>query len=500
MKNVLLIILSAMSLFLSALAPTLSEQVSVPYGNKCSILEESGNIRFYDYAIEENTISISSFVMNTNLEFTEPQQIYSNTFTEFDSLFTVTFFASGFTWNYGNKSFLVFQNDQELTSETEFILLSLTDENVEVFQMDIKPVACFGDNYIICHSMNGSINLSNLKIYDVANSEMIDIGLAQENMFIYYFNLVDDEILIVNYGNDSLALLEFYNLDLELIASNDELGGQFFFLDDGIMIDDHIYAGYEFMMSETGLVDITFEGNEVVYSFLFFDTSETCYTNLTKFSDNSFIFTVSDVGATCSGAGYWDIDLEGGGYWFGSSGNYTQIIDFSDEYKMAFANPDGLLELAILSTENLENPYHYSFDVDDDVPIKSFYNNDDYLYFLDTYSSTVNFIYKLNFDTDINEDVVEAAQNHISNFPNPFNPSTTIDFSLPEGGMIDVSIYNIKGQKVKTLLNQGMEEGNHQIQWHGKDESGNSVSSGVYFYKIKTNQNHESINRMLLLK
>ena len=87
-----------------------------------------------------------------------------------------------------------------------------------------------------------------------------------------------------------------------------------------------------------------------------------------------------------------------------------------------------------------------------------------------------------------------------SNYPNPFNPSTTIDFSLPEGGMIDVSIYNIKGQKVKTLINENMLQGNHQIEWHGKDESGNSVSSGVYFYHLNVDGKSKSIKKCLLLK
>ena len=88
----------------------------------------------------------------------------------------------------------------------------------------------------------------------------------------------------------------------------------------------------------------------------------------------------------------------------------------------------------------------------------------------------------------------------ISNHPNPFNPSTTIEFVLKNDSQVEISIYNIKGQKIKTLSNNEFTEGDYSIIWDGDDESGNSISSGIYFYKLNVNGKTEAVKKCLLLK
>ncbi len=85
------------------------------------------------------------------------------------------------------------------------------------------------------------------------------------------------------------------------------------------------------------------------------------------------------------------------------------------------------------------------------------------------------------------------------NYPNPFNPETSINFSLKEETQASVTVYNMKGQKVKTLVNEFMTSGDHSIVWNGKDDNGSDVSSGVYFYKLTT-KNYSQINKMILMK
>ncbi len=85
------------------------------------------------------------------------------------------------------------------------------------------------------------------------------------------------------------------------------------------------------------------------------------------------------------------------------------------------------------------------------------------------------------------------------NYPNPFNPTTTISFSIQEESDIEISIYSIKGQKVKTLVNNRFTQGDHSKIWNSDDDLGKSVSSGIYYYKIKAG-NQETVKRMLLLK
>jgi len=85
------------------------------------------------------------------------------------------------------------------------------------------------------------------------------------------------------------------------------------------------------------------------------------------------------------------------------------------------------------------------------------------------------------------------------NYPNPFNPTTQIRFGIPQAGNVTLKIYNSVGQLVKTLVDGNMSEGYHQVTWDATDNSGNKLSSGVYFYRI-TAGTFTQVNKMMLLK
>ncbi len=89
----------------------------------------------------------------------------------------------------------------------------------------------------------------------------------------------------------------------------------------------------------------------------------------------------------------------------------------------------------------------------------------------------------------------ELSQNR----PNPFNPRTEIQFTLPVAGPATIAVYNLLGQRVITLLDENRAEGVHSVSWDGTDELGRSVASGIYFYEIRTDGFTES-RKMLLLK
>lgn len=91
------------------------------------------------------------------------------------------------------------------------------------------------------------------------------------------------------------------------------------------------------------------------------------------------------------------------------------------------------------------------------------------------------------------------------NYPNPFNPITSIKFGLPETGRAIISVYSITGQKVKTLFNGQLSAGYHQLQWDGTDQNGSKVTSGVYLYHISaTSNNSDKVysqkRKMILMK
>jgi titin len=85
------------------------------------------------------------------------------------------------------------------------------------------------------------------------------------------------------------------------------------------------------------------------------------------------------------------------------------------------------------------------------------------------------------------------------NYPNPFNPSTHIAFSVKEAGVVQLSVYNLQGQEVRTLVAGHTNAGRHTLIWNGRDNAGNVVPSGTYLYKLRVN-GFEETKKMTLMK
>ena len=86
-----------------------------------------------------------------------------------------------------------------------------------------------------------------------------------------------------------------------------------------------------------------------------------------------------------------------------------------------------------------------------------------------------------------------------ANYPNPFNPTTTISYYIETDQEVSIDIFNIKGQKVKNLVNGYKTKGDHKVVWNGQDEKGNNVGSGVYFYRMKAGE-YQATQKMLMIK
>jgi len=84
------------------------------------------------------------------------------------------------------------------------------------------------------------------------------------------------------------------------------------------------------------------------------------------------------------------------------------------------------------------------------------------------------------------------------NFPNPFNPTTTIQYSLPEAGSVKLLIFDIQGREVMTLLDEIKSPGNYEVQWNGMRAAGNHVSTGVYFCRLHAGNSSKTIKMVYL--
>ena len=107
-------------------------------------------------------------------------------------------------------------------------------------------------------------------------------------------------------------------------------------------------------------------------------------------------------------------------------------------------------------------------------------------------------------EVENSSDQIPLANYLYQSYPNPFYPNrqkagVSIKFALKKSSKVALDIFNIKGQKVKTLIDDNLKSGIHKIVWNGKDNFGKRVSSGVYFYRIKTSD-YRKIQKMVLIK
>jgi hypothetical protein len=113
-----------------------------------------------------------------------------------------------------------------------------------------------------------------------------------------------------------------------------------------------------------------------------------------------------------------------------------------------------------------------------------------------------NISVKESISSDVDDGNSDIPKDFIlyTNYPNPFNPATTIKYALPEPSNVKLEVYNIMGQKIGTLIDSNQEAGFHQSEFDGS-----SLASGIYIYKIKsksieTHKSFVSVKKMLLLK
>jgi len=114
---------------------------------------------------------------------------------------------------------------------------------------------------------------------------------------------------------------------------------------------------------------------------------------------------------------------------------------------------------------------------------------------------TEQFLYSIINPTETQDnEIITNSSILYQNHPNPFNPSTIIEFSIQNDSKVELSIFNIKGQKIKNLSNNEFVAGFHSIMWIGDDDFGEMVSSGIYYYKLNVDGRIEAVKKCLLLK
>ncbi len=162
--------------------------------------------------------------------------------------------------------------------------------------------------------------------------------------------------------------------------------------------------------------------------------------------------------------------------------------------------PEALLGFNIYRNSELITPepieeYHY---IDDNVSEQS------YEYFVTAQynlgESTPSNIITIEFlNADIPIGVIDKTQ-FIASYPNPFNPATTLSFSISEANLVSILIYNQKGQLVNDLFNDYLSKGTYEVVWNGRNNDNIPVASGLYFAVLKENNSNRDSRKLILLK
>lgn len=115
-------------------------------------------------------------------------------------------------------------------------------------------------------------------------------------------------------------------------------------------------------------------------------------------------------------------------------------------------------------------------------------------------SGISNVVKRVSLALDLGDDGSKPSDFSLAqNYPNPFNPTTTIEYFLPSASNVRLTVYNISGQVVTTLIKGRRSSGNHSHDWDGYGSNGSRAASGVYFYRLQTDQFTET-RKMILLK
>ena len=114
-------------------------------------------------------------------------------------------------------------------------------------------------------------------------------------------------------------------------------------------------------------------------------------------------------------------------------------------------------------------------------------------------SDTLEVILSVDDNVSVDKNIIPKEYMLEQNFPNPFNPSTEIKFSIPKSENVSLFIYDLLGNEVKKIVDSKLKEGQYKYKWSGENNLGDKISAGMYFYKIQAGSFIKT-KKMILLK
>ena len=160
---------------------------------------------------------------------------------------------------------------------------------------------------------------------------------------------------------------------------------------------------------------------------------------------------------------------------------------------------DSFWYFTIVGNEEKDEQKELYFKLYDKESDKTYISNETILFADNTTLGSPDEPIKIAFKSEPTDQTIPYVFELEQNYPNPFNPETKIEYQLPRDTQVEISIYNIRGEKVKTLVNDKENAGHHSVIWNGTDDRNRELSSGIYLYRIKID-GYCATKKMLLVK
>ncbi|MCF7920878.1 MAG: T9SS type A sorting domain-containing protein [Candidatus Cloacimonetes bacterium] len=419
-----------------------------------------------------------------------------------DSLAAFNEEASEYIWNsyvsmYESDEMVYLLRTRERYSEI-YIICDLLVYNYDsmslIDSLSVEIGYAIGSGYLFC--------VDNLNVIDIEGTEYLYLGLTEYNDF-YCIQTTNDPFLYkFSFEQGMIELMEeipeagtsilcpFGSENLLSIGYSDYANNyeaEFRYTLNSVSFSSPVEV------NEILEVEIDYYGDLSMQFISNFDDHYQDYGPVVWESlDNQFHCYSPDLLELLWSAGYsssWNIQM---------NASACVNTNMGDNYLMYFYTKYGT---DYLEVRNRSTGYVCLNEVSQIKPFKILQKRDGELLFLAENDSLID-VYTLAEEIQLGSKDNEIAANeyNLGNYPNPFNPETVISFDLPVDADVELTIYNIKGQKVKTLTDAYLTAGKHNYLWCGEDAHGSPVSSGIYYYQLKINAQKKIVQKCLLLK
>ncbi len=406
------------------------------------------------------------FVYPNDLNNQERASIYSN--EEFGR-YHYALLPGQYQLKVVSDSYQTFITDFEIYDEQPTII-NVELENVQYINLNL--------NLAMAGNANQSRNFANCILF--VQHSRIDTLFTDNLGQVHLENITPGEILLTAVTND----LNTFTSSIELLPENNNQNVTVYFNDYDIQdwFDD---------LSLWNAINWTISNNEQ-----YIGSSSACLSN---YSHINSLTTINPLFSNPNENVYISFMAN-----FGSTLQVNNYIEFyvSDD----LINWDSIAQIHQTDVLNINNGWqHYDFIIPGNIYPQLYFrfklvrnpSNEAMLsnFYLDLFCVSIGDVQV----TEQNLTVQPQDKINVSVYPNPFNPETTIEFSLTKKSVVVLNIYNVKGQLVNTLINDELVKGKHKIVWNGTNKNSNPLASGMYFYKLQSKDN-QVYGKLILLK